>query len=178
MSKKSTLPTIELGKTGKHLSRLGLGGFHQLEISSEIVHTVVDAFEEVGGNYIETARGYGDGASEKKLGTALEGRRDRFILCSKSGAAELKKVFRLEGFFDRQMIDFMEHDPADYALRVRLSHWFSLDDQAKAEYADMNVSEKDVAAMADGIECPYGIDIPRKIRIACAKLSGGDPKLV
>lgn len=80
-----TLPKVELGETGKQLTRFGLGGFHQVEISTEIVVQVVDAFLAEGGNYIETARGYGDGASEAKLGRALEGRRDRVILCQDRG---------------------------------------------------------------------------------------------
>ncbi|HAK46911.1 MAG TPA: hypothetical protein DCO79_13460 [Spirochaeta sp.] len=94
--KKSSLqlPKIELGKTGKVLSRLGLGGFHQVEISTEIINNVVDIYQEYGGNYIETARGYGDGASEKKLGRVLEGRRDDFILCSKSEAGTADAIRR------------------------------------------------------------------------------------
>jgi predicted aldo/keto reductase-like oxidoreductase len=86
--KKLTLPQVELGATGLQVSRLGLGGFHQVEISSEIVEQVVSAFLEVGGNYIETARAYGEGASEEKLGRILEGKRDQVILASKSGARD------------------------------------------------------------------------------------------
>ena len=90
----SLLPIIELGKTGKKLSRFGLGGFHQLEISSEIVAKVVDTFLVSGGNYIETARGYGQGASESKLGRALKGRRDQVTLCTKTDARTADKVRR------------------------------------------------------------------------------------
>ena len=46
----------------------------------------MDAYLACGGNYIETARNYGKGASEEKIGRALEGRRDRVILSSKTGA--------------------------------------------------------------------------------------------
>ena len=38
-----TLPKVALGATGFTVSRLGLGGFHQVEISSEIVEQVVYA---------------------------------------------------------------------------------------------------------------------------------------
>ena len=69
---QATLPRVTLGTTGLQVSRLGLGGFHQVEISSEIVEQVVSAFLDVGGNYIETARGYGDGASEEKIGRVLD----------------------------------------------------------------------------------------------------------
>ena len=366
----NTLPKIELGKTGYSLSRFGLGGFHQVEISSEIVHQVVDTFEEVGGNYIETARGYGQGASEIKLGRALRGRRDKFVLCSKSGADksddirrdleitldnlqtdhiefyffhgvadmdkldtitgtdgalagllkakdeglikgigfsshrlpmyvealnrlplsliliwsnyledmhfpeisneifplakekgvgitsmkpladgylyrsvekairwslgsggdvlicgtnspdhvrevadavckgpldtaereetlktaielgeyvchqcgkcsdEIENIFRLEGYFDRQMVDYLEHDPADYALRLRLSGWFALDGHAKKFFKEMDADESRLFAEASEVNCPYGIDIRRKLKISLAKLRNADPNLV
>ena len=47
MGHKLELPKIALGATGLTVSRFGLGGFHQVEISSEIVNRVVDAFLEV-----------------------------------------------------------------------------------------------------------------------------------
>jgi predicted aldo/keto reductase-like oxidoreductase len=68
------------------LTRYGLGGFHQIKVSMDVVEQVVDAYLVAGGNYIETARGYGDGASEDKIGRVLEGRRDQVILCSKTPA--------------------------------------------------------------------------------------------
>lgn len=368
-SEKPILPKAPLGRTGFELSRLGLGGFHQLEISSEIVGRVVDAFLDAGGNYIETARGYGVGASEKKLGAVLEGRRDRVVLASKSGkadaegirkdlettlenlrtdhiefyffhgvgseahldalckpggaldallkardeglirgvgvsshrpelyleamrrlplslilvwcnyledqylpiirneilpmarekgvgitamkplgdgylwrsvrpamryalgmgaevlvsgmnsvrhvkeaveavcsgpadpaemaailteapelgnyvcrqcgkcGAELMELFRLEGFVDRQMLDYQEHDPPDYALRMRLAGWFHLADSAREILKSRNWSEADLLSEARGVGCPYRIDVPRKTRLAWAKLTG-DPNLV
>lgn len=360
---RQTLPQIALGATGLTVSRLGLGGFHQLEISSEVVTQVVDAFLEVGGTYIETARGYGNGASEQKLGRALAGRRDRVVLASKSGARDgdgmrrdlesslkalqtehiefyffhgvntleeldaitgkggameallraqeeglirgmgfsshrppelyleairriplsviliwdnyleelyvpeiqqqvyplardrgvgitamkplgdgflyrspepalryalgsgsdvlicgmnavehvyeaagaiakgpadaderhailrdapelgtyvcrqcggcseaLRTLFRLEGYVDRQMIDFLPHDPADYALRLRLAHWFDLTGVAQQRFAEAGWDEASLMAEARGVGCPYGIDVARKAKFALAKL--------
>lgn len=358
-----TMPTIELGATGLQVSRLGLGGFHQVEISSEIVEEVVDTFLEVGGTYIETARSYGRGASEIKLGRALKGRRDEVVLASKSGmrdgegirreleaslealqtdhidfyffhgvntideldtitgpdgalpalleardeglikgmgfsshrppklymeaikriplsviliwdnyleelyvpeiqrdvyplarehgvgitamkpladgylyrspipalryalgagaevlicgmnrpehvteAAEamsmgayddeeraqvlkdapelgdyvcrqcgvcsddLMAMFRLEGYVDRQMIDYLPHDPADYALRRRLAHWFDLTDIAQARFAASGWDVEALRQEAATRECPYGINVARKFKLALAKL--------
>lgn len=361
------LPRVSLGASGLTVSRLGLGGFHQLEISSEIVRQVVDAFLEVGGTYIETARGYGNGASEEKLGRALEGRRDQVVLASKSGARDaegirrdleaslkalrtdhiefyffhgvatmeeldtitgpggaleallqareeglisgmgfsshrppelymeairriplsviliwdnyleeqyvpeihtdvyplareygvgitamkpladgflyrsvesalryalgsgsdilvcgmnsvehvyqaaeaiamgaadeaeraailrdapelgtyvcrqcggcsdaLMTLFRLEGYVDRQMIDYLPHDPADYALRLRLAHWFDLAEIARERFAQANWDEEALMQDAARVNCPYGIDVVRKARFALAKLRGED----
>jgi aryl-alcohol dehydrogenase-like predicted oxidoreductase len=363
--KVQTLSQIALGATGLTVSRLGLGGFHQVEISTEIVTQVVDAFLEVGGTYIETARSYGGGASEIKLGRALEGRRDRVVLASKSGARDgdamwrdlessltalqtesiefyflhgvntledldtitgkggaleallraqeeglirgvgfsshrppllyleaikriplsviliwdnyleelyvpeiqqqvyplarehgvgitamkplgdgflyrspepafryalgsgsevlicgmntvdhvyqaaaafakgpadaderaiilrdapelgayvcrqcgvcseaLMTLFRLEGYVDRQMIDYLPHDPADYALRLRLAHWFDLTATAQQRYAESGWDDRALMSEASGVACPYGIDVARKARFALAKLRG------
>jgi aryl-alcohol dehydrogenase-like predicted oxidoreductase len=368
---KITLPRIELGKTGIKLSRLALGGFHQVEISSEVVHKVIDAYLEVGGNYIETARDYGSGASEEKIGKALLGRRDQVFLCSKSGdrtsdgirkdietslkllqtdhiefyylhgvsstedlnsitapkgalagllkakeeglitgiglsshripiyieairkqlplsiilvwcnyledlylpeirnelfplakekgigitgmkpladgflyrsvknamqyalgtgaevvvsgmnspdhvyqaadaickgqadgkqiakilkdapelgqyvcrqcgkcSDKLMEIFRLEGYCDRQMMDYLPHDPADYALRVRLSKWFSLDEIAIQQFNRLSLDTETLITEAQTVKCPYNIDVSRKIHLALSKLGVGNPDLI
>jgi len=366
-AKPSFLPRIALGHTGIEVSRLALGGFHQVEISSEIVRQVVDEFLAAGGNYIETARGYGKGASEDKLGRALEGRRNQTVLCSKSGAATrddllrdlddtlrllrtdhiefyffhgvntmdrldritgpggalegvqqaidqgvirgmgmsshripmylhglerlplsliliwcnyldlmylpeitqevfplarergvgitamkplgdgflyrsvepamryafgvgadvlvcgmndpahvrecaaavrqgpatpekreailrdavelgqyacrqcgrcsdaLMELFRLEGYCDRQMIDYLPHDPADYALRLRLAGWFSLADIARERFHARGWQAQGLLDAAANVACPYRIDVPRKTKLALAKLHGKTP---
>ena len=363
----SPMPVVQLA--GKQVSRFGLGGFHQLEISSEVVADVIDAFLDAGGNYIETARGYGGGASEDKIGRALQGRRDRVILASKSGATSaddlrrnldaslkalrtnrldfyffhgmsldkldrvtapggalegmtsamdegliggvgmssheletylagferlplsviliwcnyldnlnfpiipnqiipaarrrgigvtamkpladgflhrscrdairyclgcgpqvavcgtnsvqqvhevasavregpadeadtarilrdavelgryvcrrcgqcpevLMELFRLEGEFDRQMVDFLPRGPAETALRKVLSPWFSKDEVARKAFAATGAASDELISSAGGIRCPCGIDVARKARIAAAKLTGADPQLI
>ncbi len=44
---------------------------------------IFDAYAEAGGNFIDTANGYQDGASEEILGDLLAGRRDDFVLATK-----------------------------------------------------------------------------------------------
>jgi predicted aldo/keto reductase-like oxidoreductase len=369
MSTTKSLPKVTLGRTSRELSQFCLGGFHQVEISSEHVTQVIDAFLDEGGNYIETARSYGGGASEAKIGRALEGRRDQVTLCTKTGArtadearreleqslaalrtdhvefllfhgvdqgeldvitakggaleglqkamdeglvgalglsshwppvyleafdrlplsliliwcnyldnlnfpiiageiipearrrgigvtgmkpladgylyrsvenavryalgagaeiavcganavehvrqvaaavrkgpadeatreailadavdlgqyvcrqcgkcpGSLMNVFRLEGVYDRQMIDYLPHDPAQYALRTRLAHWFNGRERASAEFASAGYDAGELAAAAGMVDCPYGIDVVRKCRIATAKLTDGGARLV
>ncbi|MFW6154027.1 MAG: aldo/keto reductase [Planctomycetota bacterium] len=363
------LPMIELPRLGRSVSRFALGGFHQLEITTDLVAEVVDAYLACGGTYIETARGYGKGASEEKLGHALEGRRDEVVLVSKSGAAtaddirrdlerslealrtdrldiyffhgatpekldrltapggavegltkaidegilagmglsshvpatyvpameridlaviliwcnyldnlnfpaiperiipaarrlgvgvtamkpladgmlwqsaeravrcsmaagadvvvcgtnsveqvrqvaaavaagpadkalreeilrtapelgryvcrrcgqcpaEVMDTFRLEGEFDRQLADYLPHDPADYALRQRLRGWYGRADAARAAFAEAGTPLDALLQAAEGVACPYDIDIPRKLRLAVAKLTDGAPERV
>jgi len=73
-----------LGKTGLTLSVLGFGGFHLVEIPSAEAARLLGAYLDAGGNYIETAAGYGDGASESKVGAAISHRRADYVLATKS----------------------------------------------------------------------------------------------
>jgi aryl-alcohol dehydrogenase-like predicted oxidoreductase len=364
------LPKTKLGATDWEVSRLGLGGFHQVEVSSEIVDQVVTAYLEVGGNYIETARAYGDGASEEKIGRALEGGRDQVILVSKSGSrdadgmrrdleaslralrtdhieiyflhcvnlmdefeiavgpggalsallrakeeglisgigfsshrppqlyreaieripldviliwdnylenlylpeirddiyplarekgvgitvmkpladgflyrsaeaafryalcggaemlvsgtkspeqvrqaaaaickgplsaeeqeaalrdapelgryvcrqcgacsANLMALFRLEGYIDRQMLDYLPHNPADYSMRVILAPWFTMAEVGRQRFAEREWDVDALAAEAGTVDCPYQIDVGRKLRLAVAKLQDKRPDL-
>ena len=105
----ATLPKVELGRTGKKLSRLALGGFHQVEITTDIIERIVDRYMEYGGNYIETARSYGNGASEEKLGRVLKGRREEVVLASKSGSRDGESMKRdLHATLETMQTDHIE----------------------------------------------------------------------
>jgi predicted aldo/keto reductase-like oxidoreductase len=78
------------GKTGLKTSLLGFGGFHLLEIAVSEASCLLNRYLDAGGNYIETAAGYGDGESEMKIGLSVSHRRGEFILASKTG--ERKKA--------------------------------------------------------------------------------------
>jgi len=89
-----TLPKRALGNTGLQVAALGLGGFHQVEIGQELVTQLVARYLEAGGNYIETARSYGRGVSERKLGKALQGHRHAVVLASKTGQRDAQGAWR------------------------------------------------------------------------------------
>lgn len=73
-----------LGKTGLRISRVGLGGIPIQRTDVRETKDVIDACIKQGINFIDTARGYT--VSESYLGEALEGKRDKFVLASKSMA--------------------------------------------------------------------------------------------
>ena len=74
----------ELGKTGLKISRIGFGGIPIQRSAAEQIAPLFAALEEYGINYIDTARGYT--ISEECIGRALVGRRDKFVLATKSMA--------------------------------------------------------------------------------------------
>jgi len=92
-----------LGKTGLEVSAVALGaweigGAAQLTFQGlgsiahgyghvedrDAIH-LVHRLESLGINFVDTAPIYGDGHSEEVLGRALQGRRDRWIICTKGG---------------------------------------------------------------------------------------------
>lgn len=75
----------KFGKTGLETSILGFGGFHLLEIPAVEAEDLLNSYLDAGGNYIETAAGYGDGESELKIGRAVSKRRNEYILATKTG---------------------------------------------------------------------------------------------
>ena len=71
-----------LGKTNLTVSVVGLGGIPVQRTDVEGTKKLIDACIEKGVNFIDTARGYT--VSESYLGEALVGKRDKFIIATKS----------------------------------------------------------------------------------------------
>lgn len=83
---------VTLGRTGLQVSQLSFGGIPIQRSDAANTKAVVDKLEEYGINYIDTARGYT--VSEEYLGAALEGRRDKFILATKSMSRDKESMAR------------------------------------------------------------------------------------
>lgn len=71
-----------LGRTGLKVAKISFGGIPIQRSDAQNTKEVIDTLIEYGINYIDTARGYT--VSEEYLGKALVGRRDKFILATKS----------------------------------------------------------------------------------------------
>ena len=79
-----------LGKTGLEVSVIGLGlwaigGKDWGPTDDRESLGTIDAALDAGITFFDTADVYGDGHSERLLGTAMNGRRDRFIVATKIG---------------------------------------------------------------------------------------------
>ena len=78
------IPRRPLGRTGVHVSALGVGGHHLGDFPTadeaiRLVHEAVDA----GVTFFDNAWEYYNGKTENLLGRALRGRRDKVILMTK-----------------------------------------------------------------------------------------------
>lgn len=77
-----------LGRTGFKVSALGLGGAPLGgdfgPITDQEAATVIDTAMDAGINFIDTAPLYGSGESERRVGRALRGKRNRVILATKA----------------------------------------------------------------------------------------------
>lgn len=81
-----------LGASGVRVAQIFLGAMTFGEQGGvgaplEECRRIVDAYAEVGGNAIDTAINYRDGASEEIVGALLEGRRERFVISTKFGVS-------------------------------------------------------------------------------------------
>lgn len=85
-------------RTNLQVSKLGLGGAplagdfgktDEQEVRS-LIHQALDS----GINFIDTAPKYGSGESERRIGKALLGRRDKVILASKAVRSELQYDYK------------------------------------------------------------------------------------
>ena len=83
---------VTLGRTGLKVSRLGLGGIPIQRVDAAAAKKLLDAVEAAGINFIDSARGYS--VSEELIGQALEGRRDKFILATKTMSRDREGMAR------------------------------------------------------------------------------------
>ena len=112
---------VELGKTGIKVSAMGFGGIPIQRKSAEEIPALFDTMETLGINYVDSARGYS--VSEEYIGAAIEGRREKFVLATKSMArdkasmaADIEKSL---ANFRTDYIDLYQvHNPTPEQLRA------------------------------------------------------------
>ncbi|MCU4717963.1 aldo/keto reductase [Halapricum hydrolyticum] len=84
---------VRLGETGLEVSPIALGTWrfgmeHEetgiVETGREEAHELLDAYAEMGGNFVDTANGYGGGDSERWIGEWLDDQdREDYVIASK-----------------------------------------------------------------------------------------------
>lgn len=119
---------------------LGTGGFGS-SVPADRVGDLLDAYLDLGGNFIDTAHNYGDwipdlerSASEKAIGRYLKatGKRDQVVLATKGGhpffdTPEQRRLSRAEIFSDLDSsLEALQVDHIDL-------YWLHFDDPARPE---------------------------------------------
>lgn len=105
------IPLRPLGKTGVHVSMLGLGGAHFIRQSEEegvrLVHEAID----LGMTFFDNAWEYNRSRSETVMGQALKGKRDRVFLMTKvctHGRGKAVAMRQLEQSLRRLGTDYLD----------------------------------------------------------------------
>ena len=84
-SAKSDMPYRELGKTGAKVSCIGLGGYHlgQAHLREAEVIRLFHAAVDHGINFSDNSWDYNQGESERRVGKALKGYREKVFVMTK-----------------------------------------------------------------------------------------------
>jgi len=163
-----------LGRTGLQVSAVGLGGWQiggTVALTFEGLGTVAHGYgrvddrkaielvhqcEDLGINFVDTAPIYGDGHSEQLLGQALQGRRDRWIVCTKGGHgatdgrawtdfSQARILSQMEESLSRLRTDYVDvyllhgPKPADIAKGECLDALRKLKAQGKARFVGVSL---------------------------------------
>ncbi len=106
------MPYRILGRTGESVSLLGLGGAHiahhgnmEEKEAIALMHAAIDE----GINFFDNAWGYSDGESERRMGKALRGHRDRVFLMTKDASRHPQRaIAHLEESLRRLQTDAID----------------------------------------------------------------------
>lgn len=124
----ATLPRRVLGKTGKEVTLIGLGGFHVGWTSEPLAQATIEAALEEGVRFFDTAESYSAGLSESRYGKFLVPKyRDEIFLMTKTTAKDAATAREhLEGSLQRLKTDYLDlwqlhalSDPEDVEQRFR-----------------------------------------------------------
>jgi predicted aldo/keto reductase-like oxidoreductase len=124
----------KLGRTGLEISDISMGTSRNSD-----PRVVRHAFDR-GINYFDTAETYRDGESEKAVGTALQGLRDKVFLATKTNASpemgRRRLMDRLERSLKRLQTDHVDvyfNHAVNAVERLQNDEWFEFVAQAKKE---------------------------------------------
>ncbi len=111
----------QLGSAGVRVSVIGLGTnrFGTDAVPQTTVNSIIDACEDLGINFIDTADVYSRGLSEERLGVALKGRWDHFVVATKysftmgngpndKGASRYHMMYAIDASLKRLQTDHVD----------------------------------------------------------------------
>ena len=104
------LPLRKLGKTGKYVTMLGVGGYHIGWTSERDAQEVIETALEGGVRFFDSAESYGPHTSEERYGKHLTPNyRDLIFLMTKTHSKTAKEAQQhLEGSLKRMKTDYLD----------------------------------------------------------------------
>jgi len=108
---KGEMPYRTLGKTGEKVSCIGLGGFHlgQSRLEEADAVKLFQAAVERGINFSDNSWDYNQGESERRVGKALKGRRDKVFVMSKfDGRTKESALKQLDESLQRLEVEHLD----------------------------------------------------------------------
>jgi aryl-alcohol dehydrogenase-like predicted oxidoreductase len=139
-----------LGKTGLKVSAVGSGV--GIEPDPQVITRAID----LGVNYFDTARMYGNGNSERITGTALKGKRDKVLLATKTDGRTKSDIFKdMDASLKALDTDYVDiyhlhsRDTPDTITDEAVEACEMLKKEGKTRF--IGVSTHDVHAVADHI---------------------------
>jgi aryl-alcohol dehydrogenase-like predicted oxidoreductase len=105
------IPYRTLGKTGVKVSCIGLGGFHlgQSHLEEADAIKIFQSANDRGINFSDNSWDYNQGESEKRVGKALQGRRDKvFVMTKYDGRTKGSALKQLDESLQRLQTDHVD----------------------------------------------------------------------
>ncbi|HZW88634.1 MAG TPA: aldo/keto reductase, partial [Myxococcaceae bacterium] len=106
------MPYRELGRTGERVSAIGLGGWHLAlpGVSEQLALRIVRRAIEEGINFLDNSWDYNGGASEKRVGKALQGgyREKVFLMTKVDGRSGAEATRQLDQSLRRMKTDHID----------------------------------------------------------------------
>jgi predicted aldo/keto reductase-like oxidoreductase len=140
-----------LGKTDLEVTVFGFGCIKFPQISAEQAASALDHAIDLGVNFVDTARGYGD--SEVKIGPVLKRRRDEIYIATKSGQRRADRMMR-------ELETSLKNLQTDY-LDLYQAHWVCDDSVLDEVLAPGGALEALRKAKEQGKVRHYGITMHR-----------------
>lgn len=147
----SSIEKRRLGKTGLEVTVFGFGCIKFPHISATQAAAALDRAIDLGVNFLDTARGYGD--SEVKIGPVLRRRREQVYIATKSGNRTAKGAREhLETSLKNLQTDYLD---------LWQAHWVCSGDVLEEVLAPGGALEAMVKAKEQGKVRHYGITMHR-----------------
>ncbi|CEO28307.1 aldo/keto reductase [Paraclostridium sordellii] len=161
-----------LGKTNLKINRIGFGGIPIQRVTQQDTNKIIDELINQGINFIDSARGYT--VSEEYIGNAIEGKRDKFILASKSMSRTYEdmikdvditlKNFRID-YIDLYQLHNVKSDEYENIFNDNMAYKALLDCKSQGKIKNIGITSHSIDTIKkavrdekfDTIQFPYNI---------------------